>query len=228
MAQAFLKAYSTPQVQPRLVATGNKSEAKVWAEHIVLQLGWDKPYLKHPQKGRQAAPSPASEGVFCPLENMRSTPLPYVKHPSNLSLSTGVRQISQKCFTHPKSIWMTSRFTYLHGPEQLVTTAGTQRPVTEWVTAHMLMDRTVGTCSLPSLQSRPSEFPQHWTQAMCVPQMPLCGFGCLSTYCLPKGTGAPYFLARQPWSPDYMSSTKISAEVIKTELDTLIVPVLIT
>lgn len=52
MAQAFLKAHSTtdstPQVQPRLVATGNKSEAEVWAEHIVLQLGWDKPYLEHP------------------------------------------------------------------------------------------------------------------------------------------------------------------------------------
>ena len=63
---------------------------------------------------------------------------------------------------------------------------------------------------------------------MRVPQIPLCGFGCVSTYCLLKGTGAPYFLARQPWSPDYMSSTKISAEVIKTELDTVLGPVLLT
>ena len=107
MAQAFLKAHSTtdstPQIQPRVVATGNKSEAEVWAEHIVLQLGWDKPYLEHPRKGRQAAPSPASEGAFCSLENMRPTPLPCVKHPSNLVCSQESNKSPRNASPTPKA-----------------------------------------------------------------------------------------------------------------------------
>lgn len=159
---------------------------------------------------------------------MRPTPRPCVKHPSNQVCSQESNKSPRNASpTLKASEWHQGSHIYMAqnswGPQQALSDLWLNESLT-----HTLMDRAVGTRSLPSFQSRPSEFPQNWTQAMRMPQMPLCGFGRVSTDGLLKGTGAPYFLARQPWSPDYMSSTKISAEVIKTELDTVLVPVLIT
>ena len=158
----------------------------------------------------------------------RPTPAPVWDIPLILTVQRSQIHLPEM-LSYLRSIWMTSRFAYPQGPEQLLTTAGTQRPVPEWVTAHILTGRAVETRSLPLFPVSTLWIPTELRpQATCAaPSAAVC-FWCVSTCCLLKGTWVPYFLVRHPWSPGYVSSTMLSTEVIKTELGTVLAPKLIT
>lgn len=197
---------------------------------MVLQEGQDIPLLRASSERKTRFSKTYSEGDFCLLGKISDNTYltPYMKPPS-------YPLCWQKSNKSPRTAFSTSE-TFKWHQDSLIHRAQNscwpQQALSDlWLSQcrHSEGTEQYGTYPLLTFQiSTFSEFPQNSTHRLHMLPKMLVSLWCVSVCCLLKGTQVPYFLPRPTWSPSNVATAKFGTEVIKTELDTVLVPKLFT
>lgn len=162
------------------MAIGNEPDAKVWAEHKVVQLGWDISPLEHPQKRRTGCCKIyGPRGFRFPEEQERHLPDSLCETTlSTFCSKSSLPEILSPPPEHLNPHILRPSTAAAHSRHSLSS---------DQVTAHIPMGQSSGTGSMPLFPISTLEIPTKLnTQAKdATPHTAVC-FWCVCTYCLLK------------------------------------------